>query len=49
MKSKFNQIISKILSSFCLSVAIFGVNNACYLIYGQEKEPESLKKYKNIK
>lgn len=46
MKKLFLNLFSNLLTS----IAIINVNTACSILYGQEKEPESLcrlKKHKN--
>lgn len=47
-----NNIKKYVLKSFVWLISFFGVfsvNSACAILYGQEKEPESLSRYKKIK
>lgn len=44
--SRIKHSICYFLGKFCKSMAIFGVNSCCYVYYSQDKEPDSLKKYK---
>ncbi|WP_296877727.1 cyclic lactone autoinducer peptide [Thomasclavelia sp.] len=37
-----------VLASIISFLAIFTVNSACTLLFGQEKEPKSLSKYKKF-
>lgn len=39
----------KALSWVISFLGIFSVNSACSILYGQEKEPQSLMRYKTVK
>ena len=43
---KFKQYSLKTVAALLSFVAISSVNSACAVIFGQEKEPDSLAKYK---
>ena len=43
---KFKQYSLKTVAALLSFVAILSVNSACAVIFGQEKEPDSLAKYK---
>lgn len=43
---KFKQYFLKTVATLLSFVAISSVNSACAVILGQEKEPDSLAKYK---
>lgn len=43
---KFKQYFLKTVAALLSFVAISSVNSACAVIFGQEKEPDSLAKYK---
>lgn len=45
---KFKQYSLKTVAALLSFVAILSVNSACAVIFGQEKEPDSLAKYKKI-
>lgn len=39
--------ILKLLSVACIGITTFSVNSCCMIIFGQDKEPESLKRLKH--
>ena len=43
------QKLAKLLTFIFTIGAIYTVNSACTIIYGQDEEPESLKRFKKIK
>lgn len=45
LKTKMAQLFVFILTL----LTIYTVNSTCYLVFGQEKEPASLKRFKKIK
>lgn len=45
---KFKQYFLKTVAALLWFVAISSVNSACAVIFRQEKEPDSLSKYKKI-
>lgn len=38
--------ILKLLSELCFLITVFSVNSCCLSVYGQNEEPETLKKLK---
>lgn len=46
---KFKQYSLKTVAALLSFVAISSVNSACAVIFGQEKEPDSLSKYKKYR
>lgn len=41
--------LTSIILSLLTTIGINEINNCCFLIFGQENEPTSLKKYKKFK
>lgn len=39
----------KFFAGVLTGLTVFTVNSACFLLFGQDKEPESLKRLKHIK
>lgn len=39
----------KIFAGLLTFLTVSNVNSACFLLFGQEKEPDSLKRFKQIK
>lgn len=40
------KILYSLIAYISKSMAVFSVNSCCYIVYGQDKEPNSLKRYK---
>jgi len=40
-----NKLLVVLTKCIC-NIGIAGINNCCFLIFGQEKEPDALQKYK---
>ena len=39
-------LVSNMVAKFLSGIALFSINNCCFLIFGQPVEPNSLKKYR---
>lgn len=48
MNNKVLTTSLKFFSSILCALTVFTVNSACILVLGQEKEPESLRRFKKI-
>lgn len=48
MKKTITILISELIGKLVSSLAIYTVNSTCLVGLGQEQEPKTLSKYKNI-
>lgn len=48
MKTTITNLLSKVMGQLISKLAVYTVNSTCLVGLGQEPEPDTLSKYKNV-